>query len=652
MIVATAGHVDHGKTSLVRALTGVDTDRLEEERRRGMSIDLGFAYADLGGALPAGFVDVPGHERFLRNMLAGVAAIDFALLVVAADDGPMPQTMEHLAILGLLGVSRGAVALTKVDRVSPQRLEDARAEIGAALAGGPLAGAPLFPVATPSGEGVAQLRGHLAAEDRARSERPASGNFRLAIDRSFTLAGAGLVVTGAVFSGRAEVGDALLLSPGGIEVRVRAIHAQGRPAGAAGAGQRCALNLAGADLRKAEINRGDWLVAPRAHAPTDRVDVRVELLADAPGPLSHWAPVQLHLGSGACNARIALAEGRSLRPGERALAQLVTESPLCALRGDRFVIRDPAARRTLGGGLVLDPFGVQRGRGSPARLAVLRAMEREEPHESLGALLAESPEGIRFDRFERAWNLDAGEAARLAAGVPMQRFRDADGCDWALAPAAWESLRARQLEALDAHHARHPDRLGPTEVALASEAGLRRPTPASRAALRSLLAESALVRDGPSLRRPGHVPKLPPEDAALLSRVGEILAGAGLRPPIVGELAAALGTDRATLLESLDRIARTGQLVRVAPNRFFLPATVSALAETARALCEESADGSFDAAAFRDRSGIGRNLTIEVLEYLDRSGFTRFARNRRWMTGSAPPRLPAQPAGGRSGLDQ
>ena len=652
MIVATAGHVDHGKTSLVRALTGVDTDRLEEERRRGMSIDLGFAYADLGGVLPVGFVDVPGHERFLRNMLAGVAAIDFALLVVAADDGPMPQTMEHLAILGLLGVSRGAVALTKIDRVSPQRLEDARAEIDAALAGGPLAGAPVFPVATPSGEGVAQLRGHLAAEDHARAARPASGNFRLAIDRSFTMAGAGLVVTGAVFSGRAEVGDALLLSPGGQEVRVRAIHAQGRPAGAASAGKRCAMNIAGPDLRKTEISRGDWLVAPRAHAPTDRIDVRVELLADAPGPLSHWAPVQLHLGSGACNARLALAEGRSLQPGERALAQLVTEAPLCALRGDRFVLRDPAARRTLGGGLVLDPFGVQRGRGSPARLAALRAMEREEPREALGALLAETQEGIRFDRFERAWNLDADQAARLAAGVPMQRFRDADAGEWALAPAAWEALRARQLEAIDAHHARHPERLGPTEAALAAEAGLRRPTPATRAALRSLLAESALVRDGPSLRRPGHSPKLPPEDAALLTRVGEILAGAGLRPPIVGELAAALGTDRATLLESLDRIARTGQLVRVAPNRFFLPATVTALVEAARALCEESADASFDAAAFRDRSGIGRNLTIEVLEYLDRSGFTRFARNRRWMTGSAPPRPPAQAAGGRSGLDQ
>ena len=657
MIVATAGHVDHGKTSLVRALTGVDTDRLEEERRRGMSIDLGFAYADLGGPLPVGFVDVPGHERFLRNMLAGVAAIDYALLVVAADDGPMPQTREHLAILGLLGVGRGAVALTKIDRVPAQRVDAARAELAALLAGGPLAEAPVFPVVSPSGEGVGALREHLAAEGRARSARPANGNFRLAIDRSFTLPGAGLVVTGMVFSGGASVGDTLLLSPRGVEVRVRAIHAQGRPAASAGAGQRCALNLAGPDLRKAEVARGDWLVAPRAHAPGERIDVRVRLLADAPGPLVHWAQVQLHHGSGAVPARLALPHGRPLQPGEDSLAQLVTEAPVCALRGDRFVLRDPAARRTLGGGQVLDPFGLQRGRFSPARLAALRAMEIGDPQRGLQALLEGAHEGVRIDRFERAWNLAADEAAALAAALAMQRVRDADGAEWAIGQMAWEALRSRQLQALDAHHEEHPELLGPTETGLASAAGLRRPSPASRAALRSLLAEGALVRDGPSLRRPGHVPRLPPDEAALLARVRERLEDSGLRPPIVGELAAALGTDRASLLEALDRIARTGQLVRVAPNRFFLPATVDALVEVARALAAASPERSFDAAAFRDRSGIGRNLTIEVLEYLDRSGFTRFARNRRWLTEPVPAHPPAGspdgfPGGPGSGLDQ
>lgn len=634
MIVATAGHVDHGKTSLVRALTGVDTDRLEEEKRRGMSIDLGFAYVDLGGALPAGFVDVPGHERFLRNMLAGVAAIDFALLVVAADDGPMPQTLEHLAILGLLGVSEGAVALTKVDRVSPQRADEARAEIAAALASGPLRGAPVFPVATPVGEGLEALRAHLVAAERAHAARPASGNFRLAIDRSFTLSGAGQVVTGAVFSGSARVGDSLLLSPQGAEVRVRAIHAQGRPAEQARAGQRCAINLAGVELKKAEVRRGNWLVAPRAHEPTDRIDIRLDLLAGEPRSLEHWTPVHLHLGAGAFGARVALVSGRSIAPGESGLAQLVVDAPVCALRGDRFILRDQSARRTVGGGVVLDPFGAQRGRSSPERVAALRAMALDTPAQALGALLDAARDGVRLDRFERAWNLSVDEASRLAAAVPMHVFQG-NGHDHAIAPGPWHALNDGLLGALGAHHAGHPDSLGPTEAALFAATGLRRPTTAARAALRSLLARSLVVRDGPSLRLPGHRPVLPAQDAALLARVRALLEGSGLRPPIVGELAKALGTDRASLLESLERIARLGHLVRVAPNRFFLPHTVGELVGVAQALAAGSADGSFDAAAYRDRSGIGRNLTIEVLEYLDRSGFTRFARDRRWMTEAA-----------------
>jgi selenocysteine-specific elongation factor len=280
VIVATAGHVDHGKTSLVRSLTGVDTDRLEEEKRRGMSIELGFAYADLGavGAPPVGFVDVPGHERFVRNMLAGVAAIDFALLVIAADDGPMPQTREHLAILQLLGVSQGAVALTKIDRVDAARRMEVEHEIAALLVPTALAGAPIFPLVATTGEGVPALRQHLAAVGEAIARRSGAGNFRLAVDRAFSIAGAGVVVTGAVFSGTARVGDSLVVSPQGTAVRLRGIHAQNRPAEMARAGDRCALNLAGAELKLEDLARGDWIVAVRAHAPTRRFDARLQVL--------------------------------------------------------------------------------------------------------------------------------------------------------------------------------------------------------------------------------------------------------------------------------------------------------------------------------------------------------------------------------------
>ena len=341
--------------------------------------------------------------------------------------------------------------------------------------------------------------------------------------------------------------------------------------------------------------------------------------------------MHLHLGAGACNARIALVEGRALPPGGQAIAQLVLDAPACALRGDRFILRDQSARRTVAGGIVLDPFGVQRGRSAPSRLAALRAMERPTPAQALAALLEVSPDGVRLDRFEQAWNLNAEEAAQLGSAVGMQRFQG-DGRPHAIAPGIWSELQDRLASALAAYHLAHPDSVGATEASLSSAIGLRRPTPAARAALRALIDAGRILREGPRLRLPGHSARLADADAALLARVRLHLDGAGLRPPIVGDLAKALGTERAALLEALDRIGRLGHLVRVAPNRFYLPATVAELVRVAQALAAESPDGSFDAAAYRDRSGIGRNLTIEVLEFLDRSGFTRFARDRRWMT--------------------
>ncbi|MEN9313757.1 MAG: hypothetical protein RIS35_150 [Pseudomonadota bacterium] len=646
MIVATAGHVDHGKTSLVRALTGVETDRLEEEKRRGMSIDLGFAYADLGGAAPTGFVDVPGHERFVRNMLAGVAAIDFALVVIAADDGPMPQTFEHLAILGLLGVAQGAVALTKVDRVDAQRLREVRAEIEAALAPTPLRESPLFEVAPPLGLGVEALRTHLARAEQGHAARACTGNFRLAIDRGFMLDGAGLVVTGAVFSGETRVGDSLLVSPVGVEVRVRSIHSQGRPAERARTGERCAINLAGADLRRIEPGRGDWLVAPAAHAPTDRLDAQLELLLPEGGAgsgaspsggrtgmnaLEHWSAVRLHIGSGAIDARVALLESHSMSPGSRGLVQLVTQAPIAALRGDRFVLRDVTARHTIGGGRIVDPFGIERGRRSPERLAHLRAMALPDPRASLAAVLAAAPAGLRLDRFLQAWNLTPSESATLLGAVPTWTF-EARGQTFALSRPREEELVTRLTAMLASRHAAEPESLGMSGGDLATAIGGRHPE-AAAAVLAALVAQGRVVRDGPFVRLSSHHPRLRPEDEALMARLLPLLEDGGLRPPIVGDVARALAMTRDEALERLERLAHLGHLVRVAPNRFYPPQAVAALAGIAAELAAESPDGSFDAAAYRDRSGIGRNLTIEVLEFLDRSGVTRFARERRRMAG-------------------
>ncbi|MET0964314.1 MAG: selenocysteine-specific translation elongation factor, partial [Noviherbaspirillum sp.] len=602
MIVATAGHVDHGKTTLVRALTGVDTDRLPEEKRRGMSIDIGFAYADLGGPQPVGFVDVPGHERFLRNMLAGVAAVDFALLVVAADDGVMPQTCEHLAVLDLLGVRLGAVALTKADRVDQGRMAAVGAEVRALLAATALRDAPLFEIAASTGAGVDTLRQHLAAAQRGLAERSAAGNFRLAVDRSFTLPGAGLVVTGAVLAGSVRTGDALLLSPAGLPVRVRSIHAQDRPVDAAGAGMRCALNLAG-DLRRVEAGRGDWIVAAAAHAPTQRIDVRLRLLPEA-AELAHWTPVQLHLGAASASAHVALLEGRTLEPGMVAYAQLVLERAVAALHGDRFILRSQAGQRVIGGGVVVDPDAGSRRVARPQRLARLAALDRTDAGEALAALLRAEPTGSALDEFMRGRNLDAAQAAALRQSVPMQ-----EAGALALGLERWQALQACALEEVSDWHLQHPDSLGLPETALAACLRGRALPPLARAAIRALLEQGALVRDSLLLRLPSHCAQLAPQDSALLAQMVALLEPAGLRPPIVGELAAALGLERAAAMAFLERLSRLGYLEQVAPNRYFLPRTVAALAAIAAELAARSDTGEFDASSYRNRSGIGRNLT-------------------------------------------
>ncbi|CAN5269350.1 selenocysteine-specific translation elongation factor [soil metagenome] len=656
MIVATAGHVDHGKTSLVKALTEVDTDRLEEEKRRGMSIDIGFAYADVGAATSLGFVDVPGHERFVRNMLAGVACIDLALLVIAADDGPMPQTREHLAILGLLGVPRCAVVLTKIDRVTPERLAQVEREVAELLRPGPFHAAPVFPLVATSGVGVPALRQHLADAAVAFAARPVAGHFRLAVDRSFALAGAGRIVTGAVLSGSVKVGDQITVSPRGTAARVRGIHAQNQRAEVAVAGQRCALNLAGVDLKDADPVRGDWVVAPEAHAPNDRIDVHLDVLASEARPLAHRAALQLHIGAAAVNARVATLGGPSVAPGDSAMAQLMLERPIATLHGDRFILRDSAAGRTVAGGRVIDPFGPARGRSKPARALHLAAMALREPADALAAVLEAEPEGIDWQRFALARNLTAGEAALLLEPPspspqppPHSPIEAPLPAPWpapsgtspgivviatgptpiAMSSTHWQALRERVRTTLARWHADRPDSVGASEAALSEQLGMRRTAPLVRAALASLVDDATAAREGLRYRLADHRAVLSPADSALLARVTAVLQPAGLRPPIVGELAALLDIPQPGLLDFLMRASQLGALVRVAPNRFYLPHTVAELVAQAHALAAESADGRFDAAAYRDRTGIGRNLTVQVLEFLDREGATHFDGARR-----------------------
>jgi selenocysteine-specific elongation factor len=620
MIVGTAGHIDHGKTSLVKALTGVDADRLPEEKARGITLDLGYAYTPLPGGGILGFVDVPGHERLIHNMLAGATGIDYALLVVAADDGPMPQTREHLQILELLGLLRGAIALTKIDMVAPERAEAARQEVHALLAGTGLREAPIFALSSVSGQGVAELRAHLDSEARALPSRGAHGHFRLAVDRCFTLKGAGTIVTGTVYAGRVRVGDELVLSPPGIAVRVRSIHAQDRPAEEGVGGQRCALNLAGPGFERNLVERGHWVLEAPVHAPVQRLDLRLRVLDSEPRALRHWTPVHFHLGAADVPGRIALLEGDTLEPGGSALAQAVLDRPIGALSGDRFVIRDQSATRTIGGGRVLDPFPPLRGRRTAQRLALLRAYEGGDAAAALTAALAASPLGVDLARFAQTWNLPGGEARDLYERMSMRRV-EAGALVWGFSAQTWEGLRARLIDALNAEHERSRDMIGVGRERLRRLAAPALLPAACDAALEELLREGGVVQSGVWLHRPDHQLRLTPNEEKLWSKVQPLLEVTPFHPPRVRDISLALPMEEEAMRQLLKRLSRLGEVYPVAHDHYFTRRAVTELAHIVRELQEQQGDAS--AASFRDRIQTGRKLAIQILEFFDRIGYTR-----------------------------
>jgi selenocysteine-specific elongation factor len=631
MILATAGHIDHGKTALVRALTGVDADRLPEEKRRGLTIDLGFAYTTLADGTELGFVDVPGHERFLPNMLAGVLSIDRVLLVVAADDGPRPQTLEHLDILELIGIAEVAAVVTKIDRVEPGRTETVAEEVRALLAAAGFAESPIFPASSRTGEGIAalirylQTSAQLAARERAAA--PVSGLFRMPIDRAFSLPGIGLVVTGTVAAGSVAPGDHLVVSPSGIPVRIRGLHAHNRSIESAATGERCAVNIVGSFPEGAEPRRGNWILAPERHAPATRLDLFFRASRFAEAPLRDGLPIHFHLGTTDAVGRAALLGNRVIDPGETGFLQIDLEYPVGALHGDRVVLRDHAARRTLGGGHVVDPFAPRRGRRQPARLAVLAALATADPAQALARLLA--IEGVvDLPQFALARNLAPAELDALMQAGGFLRFGP-ERASVAVTPARLAALCDKIVDALAAWHQMQPDALGPSRPILIAQLRGEAPEAALDAALSELAASGRAVRQGPIWRLPEHQPRLTRADERLWERVCPLLAAEDLRPPRVRELAATLGLEPEAVERFLARAERLGRIARVADNRFFLPETLARLAEIAGELADSSPEGTFTAATFKDHSGVGRNLTIRILECLDKMGVTQRLGDRR-----------------------
>ena len=609
MIVGTAGHIDHGKTALVKALTGVDADRLKEEKARGITIDLGYAYSDLGDGRQLGFVDVPGHERFVHNMLAGATGIDAALLVVSAAEGIKPQTIEHLQIIDLLGLDRGLVALTKADLADDDQLLERMAEIETLLSPTSLAGAEILPVSSLTGQGVAELKASLLA--LGESGKGAAGFARLAVDRCFVLAGAGVVVTGTVHAGEIKVDDRLLLTPSGLEARVRSLHAQNREAEVGRAGERCALNLSGARLSKEAVRRGDWVVSPELHAPTERLDVRLKLLASEGQPLKHWSPVHVHLGAAHVMGRVALLEGNTLAPGGQALAQLVLEEKVGALSGDRIILRDPSATRTVAGAVTVDTFGPPRNRRTPRRLAELAALSEGDAG-VLPRLLRLDAGYVDLARFGLARNLKPGEVERLLAAASATRL-----AGFGLLSETLTQASADLVETLKAYHASNADAPGlqPERLRLAMKK--RWPQAVFRVLLDQQMAAKTVVVDGPFLRVPGHSLKLGARDEALWNKISADLVRERYKPPRVRDFAQTYGVPEADVRRLMRRLAQLGRLVEVAQDQYFLRPVVAEMIGIAHGFAAE-----FSAAQFRDRLDNGRKVAILILEFFDRHGIT------------------------------
>lgn len=627
MIITLAGHVDHGKTSLVHALTGVDTDRLAEEKRRGLTIDLGFAYADFGSTR-VGFVDVPGHQRFVHNMVAGVAAGQTALIAIAADDGVMPQTREHLAILELIGVQKAIVAVTKADRVDADRLTEAVAEADALVATSSIERVATIVTSVATGTGIGALR--TAIESLVTTTPLQQGlGFRLAVDRSFNVRGAGLVVTGTVHSGSVRDGDELVIAPIGTPVRARSIRVQDRPATQAQVGDRCAINLAGADL--AAVARGDWIVAPSAFCPTRTIALQLRVAKDRPRPVRHWLRIHAYHATSHSEGHIALLDTPPLGAGSAGLVELVLDEPFNPKHGDPIIIRDHGMDATLGGGKVVDIAGPMRHRRAAARLSMLKAQQTDIAEQALANMLnldAIEPAHLQANR-----NLSDAALAALFDDQHMVRVHREGRTFWE-SIERWRAWTADVVDRVGAYHKAAPHSPGLKRDQLRHVTTV--PARWLDVVVAQLIGNGGIKEVGGHFCLPTHRAKLPDADARLLKRIEQALTGTD-QPPSTGDLAKLLGVDLASIRTFIARMAAEGLLVRVSDKRVFLPAFVSRMSGIAIALGKKTPAG-FSAKDFRDASGIGRNLVIDLLEYFDDRSFTRRYGDLRRIVGD-PSRL-------------
>jgi selenocysteine-specific elongation factor len=616
IVIGTAGHIDHGKSSLVLALTGTDPDRLKEEKARGITIDLGFAHARVGDVELA-FVDVPGHERFVKNMLAGVGGIDAVLLVIAADESVMPQTREHFAICRLLEIPAGLIVLTKVDLVDADTLEIARMDARELVAGSALADAPIVAVSSKTGVGLDTLRSELQRLAAALPDRPASGLPRLPIDRAFSMRGFGTVVTGTMTSGVLAVDDELVLQPSERRVKVRGVQVHGTATPKAGAGHRVAVNLGGVDV--ADVSRGETLTRPGAFDVTHRFDAVIDLLPDA-RPLRHGARVRFHQGTVERLGRVALAHGPELSPGERAFARVRLEGPAVLTRGDRFILRQYSPSMTIGGGWVIDPLPARTPIRTEAAARRFNRLAGEVTSAVLAFIEERRASGLGIDELARRSGLTAGEARMLIASlsdtgavrVAADRVFDA---------AVVTGLEERLVAVVSGHHQAQPLSEGlPREEARERVFGLA-PAALFDAVVKDLSTAGKLTgRD--RLALPGRGVSLDAEESRARDALDTVYRTAGMAPPDLGAAATAAGISPAVADRVSKLLLRQKTLVKVETLVFHADA-LERLKQDVRALKGQGSAARVDVAGFKERYGISRKYAIPLLEWLDRERVTR-----------------------------
>jgi len=619
MIVGTAGHIDHGKTALVRALTGIDADRLPEEKRRGITIELGYAWMPLEDGRRIGFVDVPGHEKLVRTMVAGASGIDFGLLLIAADDGPMPQTIEHATILSLLGVRRGAAVITKIDRVEPARVAETEARVRALLASSGLDEYPVLHVSSVRGDGIDALRADLVdALAAAAGDGVEGAGFRMGLDRAFTLDGVGTVVAGSVSAGGVTIGDALsLASSPDDSYRVRSLQVHSRAAQAAQAGQRCAVGLAG--LERTDELRGQVLCDPAIALTTQRIDVWLQVAATEDKALRSGTLVHLHAATQDCLATVAVLGQPSIAPGAGAPAQLVLHKPANVWHGDRFILRDASAVRTVAGGQVLDPLGPIRYRQTPERLAYLETQRAIDPLTRLLGALAQAQYGVNGATWLRSsglarWPFDLASVPDIVVGA---------GGEWLIARARLDEAQAGPLAALRDFHDKYPDEIGPDVQRARRLAAPRMPEALWLQLTNHMIEAGVLARRNGFLHLPEHGVALRATEQIVAEHALPMLREGRFDPPWVRDIALQARLPEAQVRQVLGRMARGGDVYQVVKDLFYHPAVMHELAALARKLAAEEAGGQVTAARFRDLTGLGRKRAIQILEFFDRIGLLR-----------------------------